>query len=372
MAYELAVAGKKLVAARRAVEAWRKLVDPASPEVQAAWKDVVAGLRQAEELAARARKLERVDPPAARGFYRKSLEIAADLPEALAGLSRCPPDAPTGPRGPGARRPDPALLDAAPRRMAWGRSPSPSSGSAAACRSTPATGPGSPRSPPASSRIAASSRARRSATRCLAKRGEAESLAAVAAGPVLFLPDVQDVRVEPRDGEVELSWIPPHGVFEVRVVRKRGARRPDPRDGDRVGASLDQASIRDLSDDQVYHYGIYAIYRTPDGQRFPSPGVVVAAIPRSPLAPLDAPRLTLTPGGQVRLDWIEPSRGSVRILRTIRPLAHARGQPSSRRQAEELGGRLARRPWTPDRAQDADPPPSATATTLRSWRWEEL
>ena len=62
MAYELAVAGKKLVAARHAVEAWRKLVDPASPEVQAAWKDVVVGLRQAEELAARARKLERTDP----------------------------------------------------------------------------------------------------------------------------------------------------------------------------------------------------------------------------------------------------------------------------------------------------------------------
>ena len=61
-------AGKKLVAAKRAVEAWRKLVDPSLPEVREAWKEVTSALRQAEELAARARKLERVDPPARAAF----------------------------------------------------------------------------------------------------------------------------------------------------------------------------------------------------------------------------------------------------------------------------------------------------------------
>ena len=34
--------------------------------------------------------------PRPASLYRKSLDIAADLPDALAGLSRCPPDAPTG------------------------------------------------------------------------------------------------------------------------------------------------------------------------------------------------------------------------------------------------------------------------------------
>jgi hypothetical protein len=174
---------------------------------------------------------------------------------------------------------------------------------------------------------------------------------------VLYLPDVQDVRVEPREGAVELSWIPPHGVFEVRVVRKRGAPPADPRDGDRVGATLDQAFDSDLSDDQVYHYGIYAIYRTAAGQRFPSPGVVVAAIPRSPVPPLSAPRLTLTPGGQVRLEWTEPSRGSVRILRSIKPLPHAVGAQLTADQAEELEGEWIAAMGS-DHALDAEPPPN--------------
>ena len=44
------------------------------------------------------RRLEssrRTDSAAARALYRQSLAIAADLPEALAGLKRTPPDTPT-------------------------------------------------------------------------------------------------------------------------------------------------------------------------------------------------------------------------------------------------------------------------------------
>ena len=95
LAYETARAGGKLVAARAAVEAWSRMVDPQSPEIQAAWAELSPLLRRAEALAARARKLERTDPPAARDFYRQALDIAADLPDALAGLDRTPPDPPT-------------------------------------------------------------------------------------------------------------------------------------------------------------------------------------------------------------------------------------------------------------------------------------
>ena len=210
MAYGLAVAGKKLVAARDAVEAWRKLVDPASPEVQAAWKDVAVGLRQAEELAARAARLERTDPPAARELYRKSLEIAADLPDAVAGLGRCPPDAPTALEVQ-------ALGDRI--RLTW--TPPPPDGLGPLTFAIMRKRGGLPQHPGDGTRIAEVStcefedrRVRPGETvsyAVLAKRGEAESLTAVAAGPVVFLPDVQDVRIEPREGVVELSWIPPTG-----------------------------------------------------------------------------------------------------------------------------------------------------------------
>ena len=52
-------------------------------------------LLRAEALAAKARNMERTDAAAARYLYRQSLAIAADLPEALAGLKRTPPDTPT-------------------------------------------------------------------------------------------------------------------------------------------------------------------------------------------------------------------------------------------------------------------------------------
>ena len=85
---------------------------PGIAELQAALSEVARGLRRAESLAARARNLERTDPPAARDLYRQSLAIAADLPDALTGLKRTPPDPPTALGRPGLRRSHPTLLDA--------------------------------------------------------------------------------------------------------------------------------------------------------------------------------------------------------------------------------------------------------------------
>jgi hypothetical protein len=354
MAWELAVAGRKLVAARQAAEAWRKLVGPEQPEVRGAWREAVSGLRQAEALAARARKLERVDPPAAREHYRRSLEIAADLPEALAGLNRCPPDAPSG-------------LDARMHgdriKLSW--TPPPPDGLGPLTFAIMRKRGSLPLHPGDGTRIAEVStcefedrKVRPGETvsyAVLSKRGEAESLAAVAAGPLVFLPDVHDVLVQPRDGEVELSWIPPHGVFEVRVVRKAGQPPSGPRDGERIAAGLDQALDSGLREGDVYHYGIYAIYRMPDGQRYPSAGVVVAAIPR-PQAPAPAaPRVLLTPSGHARLDWAEPVQGPVRILRTDRPLGLSPGTQIGADEAERLGGRWIALSGS-DRAEDPEPP----------------
>ncbi len=354
IAWELAHAGKKLLAAKRAVEAWRKLVDPSLPEVRDAWKEVTSALLQAEELAARARRLERVDPPAARSLYRKSLDIAADLPDALAGLSRCPPDAPTGLE-------TQVLGDRI--RLVW--TPPPPDGlwplTFAIMRKRGCL----PQHPGDGTRIAEVSTCEFEdwhlkpgetiSYAVLAKRGEAESQTAVAVGPLVYLPDVQDVRVEPRAGAIELSWIPPHGVFEIRVARKAGSPPAGPRDGERIPSSLDQELDSGLREDQVYHYAIYAVYRMADSRRYPSHGVNVAAFPRLPLPPMNSPRLMITPSRHVRLDWTEPPRGSVRILRTAKPPPVAPGVQLSVAAAEQFAG-----DWLPlsgpDRAEDTDPP----------------
>ena len=155
----------------------------------------------------------------------------------------------------------------------------------------------------------------------LGKRGEAESLAAVAAGPVVYLPDVQDVRVEPREGEVELSWIPPHGVFEIRVVRKLGAPPADPATATGIAASLDQALDRDL--ERGPGLSLRHLRHLPDVRR---PAVPLARRRGRGDSPVACPAPAGPPAdarsGRTRSGSTGSSRprGSVRILRTTRPL----------------------------------------------------
>ena len=96
------------------------------------------------------------------------------------------------------------------------------------------------------------------------------------------LGEVSGVRVETGSLTIDLAWTLPAGAVEVRVVRKAGAVPAHPKDGDRVEALRDRAHDRGLDDDRVYHYGLFAIYRLPDGRLVPSRGVFVSAQPHAP------------------------------------------------------------------------------------------
>ena len=337
LAYETARAGGRLVSARGAVEAWSKLVDPESPELQAAWSEVARGLRRAESLAARARNLERTDPAAARDLYRQSLAIAADLPDALTGLKRTPPDPPTALDG---------QVHGDRIRLSW--TPPPPDGLGSLTFVVVRKGGGALLHPGDGTRIAEVSTCEFDDTHAtpgdtvgyavLSKRGGVESVTAISLGPFVFLADVKDVRVELHHHEVELAWTLPRGVSDVRVIRKQGGPPKNPRDGERIPAALDHALDRNVDPNEIYHYGIYAIYAMADGRLFPSPGVVVSARPQPPVSALEAPRLLLEPGGRVRIDWIEPARGSVKILRTAHPLPLAAGTRLATAEAEALSG----------------------------------
>jgi len=367
LAYETARTGGRLSAARAALEAWSRLVDPASPDLQAAWSELAEGLRRAEALAARARNAERTDPAAARALYRQSLAIAADLPDALAGLKRTPPDSPTA-------------LDAHVMgdriRLSW--TPSPPDGLGPLTFVVVRKRGGALLHPEDGTRIAEVSTSEFDDMHVtpgdtvgyavLSKRGGVESIAAISLGPVVFLADVKDVRVEFRHQEVELGWSLPRGVTEVRVIRKQGGPPKTPRDGDRLPAALDHALDRNLDPNEVYYYGIYAIYAMPDGRLFPAPGVVVSARPLPPITALDAPRLVPEPTGRVRIDWIEPVRGSVKILRTGHPLLLPAGTRLTTADALTLDGRWLE-PAAPDRAYDSEPPAEGHCyyTPMTAW-----
>jgi hypothetical protein len=113
----------------------------------------------------------------------------------------------------------------------------------------------------------------------LTRRGGVNSVAAIGmVKPVVFFADVRDVRVELDKQDVKISWSPPHGVTDVRVIRKRGEPPTRPQDGDRIPADVDQAIIPASELGQNDYLAIYAVYEMPDGRKFPSPGVVAGPI----------------------------------------------------------------------------------------------
>ena len=132
-------------------------------------------------------------------------------------------------------------------------------------------------------------------------------------------------------------------------------------------ASIDRAHDHGLEPERVYHYAIYAVYRTTDGRATASRGVFVTAQPHTPSRPLDAPNLTLESDGRVTLRWIEPPRGIVKILRTSQQVPYPPGSRLTPLQVASLVGN-----WLeldgPEQAQDT---PSATGicyyTPLTSW-----
>ncbi len=318
-ACEAARARRHLVAAREALLAWARLVDLASADYVAARDEVARGLKMAQAIAARARAIEAEDPRAARVLFEKALGIASDLDEARQGLNRCPPEAPTGLV---------AELDGDRVRLRW---LAPASDGLAAPRFRVIRKRGAtPTSPVDGTVIAEVSESECDDRKVrpgdafgyavYATRGETTSQAGATSGPIEILPSVLDLRAEGRSGEIALSWTLPPRAVGAKVVRNL-TRRPDhDRDGDAVAALAEAAIDRGLVDDQVYYYGVFAVYPGLDGVERTSKGVAVAAVPQAPAAPLGPP--TLEPGidGRVRLTWPPPDRGSVRVIRTTRPL----------------------------------------------------
>jgi hypothetical protein len=323
-------------------------------------------LRDAHALAARARSRERSDPRVARELYRKSLAIAADLPSALAGLSRCPPDPPSDLR---------AELVNDCVRLQW-TAPAPDGlgpltyvvlRKADSAFKHPADGVriGEATGPEFEDRDFTPGTSASYAV--LSNRSGVESAGAVAVGPIFLAVEVHDLRLETRHREIDLSWTSPSNTSEVRVVRKRGSRPTGPLDGDRIEALIDQAHDRGLEPDRVYHYGVFVVYRIQDGRAIASNGVFLSAQPHTQVNPLAAPSLTVEPEGRVTIKWVEPPRGIVKMIRTQQPFPHPPGVRLTPIDVASLDGE-----WLdvsiPDQTHDTPPPvPICYYTPLTSW-----
>jgi hypothetical protein len=350
-----ALAAGRLIAARKALEDWRRLAGTEDPDWRSAWVEVDRGVSEALALVSRARPLERTQPAAARSLYRQSLQRATDLPEALAGLERCPPDPPRNLQ---------VEYTGAHVRLHWTK-PESEDGVPLAFAVVRKTG-GVPEHPRDGTRIGETSVPEFEDDKVIAgasygyavlsQRAGVDSLKAATTGPIVLLGEVTDVRVSSASRQVELSWTPPPAAWDVLVVRKQGSSPRGPDDGQVVEAHRGHAFDRNLEDDRVYHYALFAVYQTAGGRRETSRGVRVTAQPHAPIAPLEALAPLALPSGAVRLTWPPPQRGSVRVLRTPRPTGHTAGDSLTTAQAEALKGHWLE-PGSPGQADDPAPPP---------------
>ena len=145
------------------------------------------------------------------------------------------------------------------------------------------------------------------------------------------------------------------------------APRPAPTTATAVEALPDGACDRGLADDRVYHYGIYAVYRTPDGSTRFARGVTVAAMPHPPVAgrrrALELARCPTAGSGSAGRS---PSGARSRSSGPTAPPASVEGQTALRRPRPTRS----RATWLPiagARPRRSTParPPAASATTPR-------
>ncbi len=351
---------RQLVAARTSLGSWAALVAADDPGLRKALGQLEERWRQALEYIAKAKAMEATDPSAAQSFYRSSLAIAADLPDARDGLSRCPPAPPEALQA--------ELIDETVR-LRW-VAPAPDGLGAPAYLIVRKAG-AIPSNPTDGTRLAEVPTAEYLDARVqagevygyavFARRGSVISATSARSSLVEILPDVRSLRVENRMGQVGLAWDPPPGCSGVMVVRNPDRRPRSPDDGNAVANDGLQAIDRDVVDDRQYQYGVFAAYARTGGALRYAQGVFATGLPHPAIEPLAGPILRNEPNGGVHLNWLAPARGIVKVLRSTKPIPLAVGDRLAQERLDGLEGQ-----WLQDVSSDHafDPaPPSVGAAS---------
>ena len=125
-----------------------------------------------------------------------------------------------------------------------------------------------------------------------AHRGGTYSAEGEIIGPVMAVPEIEQLRIFPADGGAQLTWALNPDIRQVLIWRKLGGERPAaPEDGmlletERIDGFVDSK----IKNDVEYWYYICAVYLV-EGKKVVSKGVSEAITPRKILAPVE--RLTI-------------------------------------------------------------------------------
>lgn len=120
------------------------------------------------------------------------------------------------------------------------------------------------------------------------RRGGAYSATAAMAGPVLIVPEIEELRILPTDQGAQLSWAYNPDIKEVTIWRKLGGERPTAQ-GD--GIRLENTRLDGYTDSRIkngveYWYFLVATFLV-GGRPVMSRGVCDSVIPHKLLAPIE-------------------------------------------------------------------------------------
>ncbi len=124
--------------------------------------------------------------------------------------------------------------------------------------------------------------------RVFARRGNVFSPDGADCGPILIIPEIEDLRVLPADQGAQLFWAVNPDLREVRIWRKLGGEQPTapgegvPMQTTRIDGFIDSK----IKNDVDYWYYLVAVYSI-EGREVLSKGVCATVTPHRILAPVE-------------------------------------------------------------------------------------
>ncbi len=132
--------------------------------------------------------------------------------------------------------------------------------------------------------------------RVFSRRGGAFSADGAPCGPILIVPEIENLRILPADQGAQLSWAVNTDMREVRIWRKLGGERPTaPGEGVLIETTrIDGFVDTRIKNDVEYWYYLVAVYAV-EGREVISRGVCEMITPYKIVAPID--RLSIVKAG---------------------------------------------------------------------------
>ena len=152
--------------------------------------------------------------------------------------------------------------------------------------------------------------------RVFSRRSGAYCETAPTAGPILMVPEMEDLRILPSDMGAQLSWAFNPDVREVNIWRKLGGEKPTaPGDGIQLeNDRLDGFSDSKLKNDVEYWYFLVATYVV-DGKKVYSRGICDSVTPHKILAPIEQLDVARTgDGDEYVVNWHNTQYTDVLLL----------------------------------------------------------